>query len=63
VRSGGSLPVLSAFADRGIPAIVSGFAVPTDAFHAPDESYRLAGLEQGAAAARALYEELGRLSR
>jgi acetylornithine deacetylase/succinyl-diaminopimelate desuccinylase-like protein len=63
VRSGGSLPVLSAFADRRIPAIVSGFAVPSDAFHAPDESYRLAGLEQGAAAARALYEELGRLSR
>jgi acetylornithine deacetylase/succinyl-diaminopimelate desuccinylase-like protein len=62
VRSGGSLPVLSAFAERGIPAIVSGFATPADAFHAPNESYRLAALEQGAAAARALYAELGRLS-
>ena len=54
--------MLSAFADRGIPAIVSGFAVPADAFHAPDESYRVAGLEQGAAAARALYAELAGLS-
>jgi acetylornithine deacetylase/succinyl-diaminopimelate desuccinylase-like protein len=62
VRSGGSLPVLSAFAERGIPAIVSGFATPADAFHAPNESYRLAALEQGARAARALYAELAGLS-
>jgi acetylornithine deacetylase/succinyl-diaminopimelate desuccinylase-like protein len=61
VRSGGSLPILAAFARRGIPAIVSGFALPDDAIHAPNESYRLAGLEQCAAAARALYEELARL--
>ena len=61
MRTGGSLPVLSAFADRGMPAIVSGFAVPGDNFHAPDESFRLAGLEQGARAARALYEELAAL--
>jgi acetylornithine deacetylase/succinyl-diaminopimelate desuccinylase-like protein len=61
VRSGGSIPVLSAFAERGIPCIVSGFSVPGDNVHAPNEWYRLAGLEQGAAAARALYEELAGL--
>jgi acetylornithine deacetylase/succinyl-diaminopimelate desuccinylase-like protein len=61
VRSGGTLPVLAAFAERGIPAIVSGFAVPEDNIHAPDESYRLVALEQGARAARALYEELAGL--
>jgi len=61
VRSGGTLPVLAAFAERGIPAIVSGFSLPDDALHAPNESYRLVALEQGAAAARALYEELGTL--
>ena len=61
VRSGGTLPVLAAFAGRGIPAIVSGFAVPADSIHAPDESFRVAGLEQGARAARALYEELAGL--
>lgn len=61
VRSGGTLPVLAAFSERGIPAIVSGFSLPDDALHAPNESYRLVALEQGAATARALYEELAGL--
>ncbi|HET6548247.1 MAG TPA: M20/M25/M40 family metallo-hydrolase [Solirubrobacter sp.] len=60
-RTGGTLPVLAAFAERGIPAILSGFSLPDDALHAPNESYRLVAFEQGAAAARALYEELAGL--
>jgi acetylornithine deacetylase/succinyl-diaminopimelate desuccinylase-like protein len=59
LRSGGTLPILASFADRGIPAIVSGFGLPEDNFHAPDESFTLAGLELGRRAARALYEDLG----
>ena len=47
VRTGGTLPILAAFAERGIPAIVSGFSLPDDAVHAPDESYRLVALEDG----------------
>jgi acetylornithine deacetylase/succinyl-diaminopimelate desuccinylase-like protein len=58
IRSGGSLPILAAFAGRGIPAIVSGFALPQDNFHAPDESFSLASLDLGRRAARALYEDL-----
>ncbi len=58
MRSGGTLPVLAAFSERGIPAIVSGFSLPDDALHAPNESFRLVALDQGAAAARALYQEL-----
>jgi acetylornithine deacetylase/succinyl-diaminopimelate desuccinylase-like protein len=61
VRSGGSLPVLAAFADRGIPAILSGFALLEDRIHAPDESFRLESLELGRRAARALYEDLAAL--
>jgi acetylornithine deacetylase/succinyl-diaminopimelate desuccinylase-like protein len=61
VRSGGTLPILAAFGQRGIPAIVGGFALPDDQIHSPDESYRLAGLDQGAEAARALYRELSAL--
>jgi acetylornithine deacetylase/succinyl-diaminopimelate desuccinylase-like protein len=61
VRSGGSIPILSAFAARGIPTIVGGFALPEDRIHAPDESYRIASLELGLEAARALYEELASL--
>jgi acetylornithine deacetylase/succinyl-diaminopimelate desuccinylase-like protein len=53
--------VLAAFAERGIPAIVSGFGLPQDNFHAPDESFTLAGLEHGLKTARALYEDLAQL--
>jgi acetylornithine deacetylase/succinyl-diaminopimelate desuccinylase-like protein len=62
VRTGGSLPVLGAFAARGIPVIVSGFALPEDNIHAPDESFALRSLELGRRAAHALYEDLAALS-
>jgi acetylornithine deacetylase/succinyl-diaminopimelate desuccinylase-like protein len=42
------------FAARGIPTIVSGFGLPDDDIHAPNESYRLRSLELGEAAAREL---------
>ena len=61
IRSGGSIPILAAFAARGIPAIVGGFALAEDRIHAPDESYRIASLELGLKAARALYGELAAL--
>jgi acetylornithine deacetylase/succinyl-diaminopimelate desuccinylase-like protein len=61
VRLGGTLPLLAVLADRGIPAIVSGFALPEDAFHAPNESYRLESLRLGEAAARELYRTLSEL--
>jgi acetylornithine deacetylase/succinyl-diaminopimelate desuccinylase-like protein len=59
LRTGGTLPILASFADRGIPAIVSGFGLPQDNFHAPDESFSLNGLELGRRSAQALYEDLG----
>src|SRR3954463_2130070 len=37
VRSGGTIPILAAFAKRGIQAIVSGFATAGDQIHAPNE--------------------------
>jgi hypothetical protein len=63
VRLGGTLPLLAVLADRGMPAIVSGFALPDDAFHAPNESYRLESLRLGEAAARELYAALSALPR
>jgi acetylornithine deacetylase/succinyl-diaminopimelate desuccinylase-like protein len=59
MRSGGTLPILASFADRGIPAIVSGFGLPQDNLHAPNESFRLESIELGRRSARALYEDLG----
>ncbi len=61
VRSGGSIPVVAEFAAKGIPAVVTGFGVEDDRYHAPDESFRLVALEQGAAASGELYEALAAL--
>ena len=61
VRSGGTIPILAAFAERGIQTIVSGFALPEDAIHAPNESYRLESVELNEKTSFALLEALGRL--
>lgn len=61
VRVGGSLPVLAAFAARGIPTILSGFALAADNMHGADESFRLESLRLGEAAARGLYARLAAL--
>jgi hypothetical protein len=62
IRGGGSLPILAAFMERSIPAIVSGFGLPQHAFHAPSESYALSSFALGLRSARALYEDLAFLS-
>jgi acetylornithine deacetylase/succinyl-diaminopimelate desuccinylase-like protein len=61
VRTGGSIPIVAALADRGIPAIVTGFVLAEDGIHAPDESYRLRALELGEATARELLHGLAAL--
>jgi acetylornithine deacetylase/succinyl-diaminopimelate desuccinylase-like protein len=63
VRTGGSLPILAALSERRIPAIVSGFALPGDQIHAPNESFRVESLELGLRAAEALFVELAALPR
>jgi acetylornithine deacetylase/succinyl-diaminopimelate desuccinylase-like protein len=63
VRSGGSIPVVAEFAAREIPTIVSGFGLPDDDIHAPNESYRLESLELGARTARELLTGLAALER
>jgi acetylornithine deacetylase/succinyl-diaminopimelate desuccinylase-like protein len=63
VRLGGTLPFLSVLADQGVPTIVSGFALGADAFHAPNESYRLESLRLGELTARELYRALADLPR
>jgi acetylornithine deacetylase/succinyl-diaminopimelate desuccinylase-like protein len=61
-RSGGSIPAVAELAHRGIPTIVSGFALPEDRIHSPDESFRLESLAMGERAARELYLALARLA-
>ena len=61
IRSGGSIAALAGFAQRKIPAILTGFTLTEDALHAPNESYRLESLELGEKSARAIYEHLAQL--
>jgi len=63
VRLGGTLPLLAVLAEQGVPTIVSGFALGADAFHAPNESYRLESLRLGELTARELYRTLAGLPR
>jgi acetylornithine deacetylase/succinyl-diaminopimelate desuccinylase-like protein len=61
-RSGGSIPILGALAQRGIPTVLSGFALDADGIHGPDESYRLESLALGERAARELYAAFATLT-
>jgi len=63
MRLGGTLPLVSVLADQRVPTIVSGFALGADAFHAPNESYRLESLRLGELTARELYRALAALPR
>jgi acetylornithine deacetylase/succinyl-diaminopimelate desuccinylase-like protein len=61
VRSGGTLPIVPALADKGIPTIITGFALPESNIHSPNE--RLLGeyLPLGIETAKELYKELAKL--
>ena len=61
IRSGGSIAALAGFAQKSIPAVLSGFTLTEDALHAPNESYRLESLDLGERSARAIYARLAQL--
>lgn len=62
-RSGGSIPIVADLAAKGIPVVVTGFAVAADDIHAPNESYRLEALELGKRASREMLAALAELPR
>ncbi len=59
VRSGGTLPVVAGLAARGTPVVLTGFGLPDDAIHAPNERILVENLTIGTAAAEELLRELG----
>ncbi|HKO25980.1 MAG TPA: M20/M25/M40 family metallo-hydrolase [Solirubrobacteraceae bacterium] len=61
VRTGGTLPIAAALADRRIPTIITGLALPDANIHSPNERLRTDYVPLGIAAARALFEELAGL--
>ena len=61
LRSGGTLPIVPALTDKGIPTIVTGFDVPDGNLHSPNERLLVEHIPLGVAAARELFTALAAL--
>ena len=61
IRSGGTLPIVAALADRGVPTIITGFSLPDANIHSPNERMLTDYFPLGIAAARALFQEFAAL--
>jgi acetylornithine deacetylase/succinyl-diaminopimelate desuccinylase-like protein len=61
VRTGGTLPVVPALADRGIATVLTGFGLPESNVHSPNERFLVRYFDQGVETAAALYTKLGEL--
>jgi acetylornithine deacetylase/succinyl-diaminopimelate desuccinylase-like protein len=61
LRSGGSIPIVPALAERGIPTIVTGFSLPDANMHSPNERLLARYIPLGVAAARETLVALGGL--
>ena len=57
VRSGGTLPIVPALAERGIATVLTGFALPESNVHSPNEKFLVRYFEQGVDTAAAMYTE------
>jgi acetylornithine deacetylase/succinyl-diaminopimelate desuccinylase-like protein len=55
IRSGGTLPIVPALADKGIPTVLTGFALPESNVHSPNERILVEYLALGVDAARELF--------
>ncbi|MDQ6731264.1 MAG: M20/M25/M40 family metallo-hydrolase [Actinomycetota bacterium] len=63
IRTGGTLPLVPALAGRGIPTIISGFALPDANIHSPNERLPVENVTLGIATARALFTKFASLAR
>ena len=62
-RSGGTLPIMPALADKGIPTILTGFGLPESNVHSPNEKFLVRYFGEGIDTAAALYTALAALPR
>jgi acetylornithine deacetylase/succinyl-diaminopimelate desuccinylase-like protein len=62
LRTGGTLPIVPALADKGIPTILSGFALPGANVHSPNERLLARYIPLGVAAARETLLAFGELA-
>jgi len=62
IRSGGTLPIVPALAERGIPTIITGFALADSNIHSPNERLLAEYVPLGIAAARELFTAFAALA-
>jgi acetylornithine deacetylase/succinyl-diaminopimelate desuccinylase-like protein len=61
IRSGGTLPIVPALADKGVPTIITGFGLPDSNVHSPNERLVAEYVPLGIVAARELFREFAQL--
>jgi acetylornithine deacetylase/succinyl-diaminopimelate desuccinylase-like protein len=61
-RAGGTLPIMAALVDNGIPTVLTGFALPDGGAHSPNENFTLDNLELAVRSARELYTAFATLN-
>jgi acetylornithine deacetylase/succinyl-diaminopimelate desuccinylase-like protein len=61
LRAGGTLPIMPALEQKGIPTVLTGFGLPESNVHSPNERFLVRYFEQGIETAAALYTAFGRL--
>ena len=62
VRAGGTLPIVPALERKGIPTVVTGFALPESAVHSPNERMRVEDIPRAVAAAQELFRSWAALA-
>ena len=61
-RAGGTLPIVPALADAGIPTVITGFGLPESNVHSPNEKFLVRYFETGVDTAAELYTAFAELS-
>jgi acetylornithine deacetylase/succinyl-diaminopimelate desuccinylase-like protein len=61
VRAGGTLPIMPALADKGIPTVLTGFGLPESNVHSPNEKFLVRYFDAGVDTAATLYTAFGEL--
>jgi acetylornithine deacetylase/succinyl-diaminopimelate desuccinylase-like protein len=63
IRGGGTLPIMPALADKGIPTVLTGFGLAESNVHSPNEKFLVRYFEQGVDTAAEMFTAYGQLSK
>jgi acetylornithine deacetylase/succinyl-diaminopimelate desuccinylase-like protein len=60
VREGGSIPIVSTFAEvLGVPILMMGFGLPDDGLHSPNERFKIENFYRGIQSVAVFLDRLG----